>query len=93
MHSCQGSKGHSKRLGMLRAAVSFCTVAAAAVPPRPQISNMQMYRGGCFDYLFFGKCDASRCTYAHDGQVSEAKVDGVIAKMRPALAQFVSANN
>jgi hypothetical protein len=63
------------------------------VPPRPQLSNMELYRGGCFDYLFFGKCNASRCTYKNDGQVSEAKVYGVIAKMRLALAQFVSANN
>jgi hypothetical protein len=73
--------------------VNFRTVAAAAAPPKPQLSNLQLQRGGCFDYLFFGKCNTQRCTYKHDGQVNEAKIDTVLSKMRPALAQFVSANS
>lgn len=43
--------------------------------------------------LTVGKCDASQCTYKNIIQVTESKIDGVITKMRPALAQFVLANN
>jgi hypothetical protein len=66
-------------------------LATAAANPKPRLSDLQLYRGGCFNYLFFGKCRNHRCSFAHDGQVSEAKVEGVINKMRPALAQFVAA--
>jgi hypothetical protein len=75
------------------ATVNFRLVAAAAAAPKPQLSSMSLCRGGCFDYLFFGKCSATRCTYEHDGQVGDSKIDAVISKMRPALAQLVSANS
>jgi hypothetical protein len=81
--------GEARRCSSL---VNFRTVSAAAAPPKPQLGGLSLSRGGCFDYLFFGKCSAARCTYKHDGQVDEAKVDRVISKMRPALAQFVAAN-
>jgi hypothetical protein len=73
--------------------VNFRTVSATAAAPKPQLGSLSLSRGGCFDFLFFGKCTAARCTYKHDGQINEAKIDGVISKMRPALAQFVSANS
>jgi hypothetical protein len=75
------------------ATVSLRLVAAAAAAPKPQLSAMSLCRGGCFDYLFFGKCSAARCTYKHDGQVGDSKIDAVISKMQPTLAQFVSASS
>ena len=72
--------------------VNFRAVSATAAAPKPQLGSLSLFRGGCFDYLFFGKCTAARCTYKHDGQITEAKIDGVISKMRPALAQFVTAD-
>jgi hypothetical protein len=72
--------------------VSFKSVAAVATP-RPNISHLKLFPGGCFDYLFFGNCRNPHCSFKHDGQVTEGKIDQVVAKMRPALAQFVAANN
>ena len=53
---------------------------------------MQLKRAGCFDYLFFGKCSNERCSFRHDGEVDESKIDGAIEKMRPGLAKFVELN-
>jgi hypothetical protein len=75
----------------VNAKVNFRLVATAATPPRPQLSTMQLCRGGCFDYHFFGRCDTKTCTYKHSGRVNEAKVENVVLKMKPALAQFVAA--
>jgi hypothetical protein len=70
--------------------VNFRKVLAVAASPKPQLSSLQLHRGGCFDYLFFGKCNSPRCTFQHTGEVMETKIDGVIAKMRAPLAKFVS---
>jgi hypothetical protein len=70
--------------------VNFRKVLAVAASPKPQLSSLQLHRGGCFDYLFFGKCNSPRCTFQHTGELLEAKVDGVIAKMRAPLAKFVA---
>jgi hypothetical protein len=73
--------------------VNFRMVAMATSPPRPQLSTMQLCRGGCFDYHFFGRCDAKNCSWKHNGRVNDTKVEAVLVKMKPALAQFVSANS
>jgi hypothetical protein len=54
---------------------------------------MQLCRGGCFDYRFFGRCNSRTCSYKHNGRINEAKVESVLQKMKPALAQFVTANS
>lgn len=69
--------------------LNYKKVMETAPQPKPRITNVQLQRGGCFDYLFFGKCSNARCTFKHDGEVDEAKIDGVIAKMRPGLEKFV----
>jgi hypothetical protein len=70
--------------------VNFRKVLAVAAAPKPQLSSLQLHRGACFDYLFFGKCNSQRCTFQHTGELLEAKIDGVIAKMRAPLAKFVA---
>ena len=53
---------------------------------------MQLNRAGCFDHSFFGNCSNARCSFKHDGEVDEAKIDGAIDEMRPGLAKFVELN-
>ena len=72
--------------------VNYQKVMATAPQPRPRITTMQLHRSRCFNYLFFGKCKDPRCSFQHDGEVDEAKVDGAIAKMSPGLAKFVELN-
>ena len=72
--------------------VDYRLVMATAPQPRPRITTMQLKRGGCFDYLFFGKCTNPRCSFKHDGELDETKIDGAIEKMRPGLAKFVELN-
>jgi hypothetical protein len=74
-------------------AVDYRMVMAVAPLPKPRITTMQLKRAGCFDHLFFGKCATPRCSFQHNGEVDEAKVDGVIDKMRPGLAKFVELNS
>jgi hypothetical protein len=73
--------------------VNFRVVSLATKPPRPQIVTLQLCRGGCFDYHFFGRCENRKCSFKHSGAVNEARVDPVIKKMQPALSQFVSSNS
>jgi hypothetical protein len=73
-------------------AVNFAKVAKVATT-RLTLSNMQVSRGGCFDYHFFGRCASHNCSYKHAGRVNESKIDAVIQKMEPALKQFVTANS
>jgi hypothetical protein len=73
--------------------LDYRLVMASAPLPKPRITSMQLSRGGCFDYLFFGTCGAgTRCSFKHDGEVDESKIDGAIEKMRPGLAKFVELN-
>lgn len=72
--------------------VDYRMVMQTAPQPKPRITVMQLNRAGCFDYLFFGNCSNSRCSFKHDGEVDEAKIDGAIDKMRPGLAKFVELN-
>jgi hypothetical protein len=70
-----------------------CRVVMATCPlPKPQITTLQLSRGGCFDCLFFGKCNNVRCSFKQDGVIDESKIDGAIEKMRPGLAKFVELN-
>jgi hypothetical protein len=62
--------------------VNFRKVLAVVAAPKPQLSSLQLSRGRCFDYLFFGKCNSPCCTFQHTGGLVEAKIDGVISKMR-----------
>jgi hypothetical protein len=72
--------------------VNFRKILAVAAVPKPQLSSLQLSRGGCFDYLFFGKCTSPRCMFQHTGELVEAKIDRVIAKMQARLAKFVAEN-
>jgi hypothetical protein len=72
--------------------VDYRLVMATCPLPKPRITTLQLSRGGCFDYLFFGKCNNGRCSFKHDGVVDESKIDGAIDKMRPGLAKFVELN-
>ena len=74
------------------ATVNFRAVIAQAAAPKPQLSSLSLHRAGCFDFLFFGKCNNRNCSFKHTGEVTESKIDGVLAKMRPVLARFVAAN-
>jgi galactose-1-phosphate uridylyltransferase len=76
-------------------AATLRTLIAVIPPPRPQLSIVQLFQGGCFDYyLFFGNCLNLQCTFKHGhGKVMEARrIDGKIAKMKLALDKFVTAN-
>ena len=73
--------------------LDYRLVMNTAPHPKPQIITMMLKRAGCFDYLFFGKCSVERCSFKHDGDLNEAKVDKVIEKMRPGLAKFVEINS
>jgi hypothetical protein len=72
--------------------VDYRMVMATVPQPKPRITVMHLNRAGCFDYLFFGHCTNSRCSFKHDGSVDEAKIEGAIEKMRPGLAKFVELN-
>jgi hypothetical protein len=72
--------------------VDFRKVLAITPNPKLHITSMQLHRGGCFDYLFFGKCTNHQCSFKHDGQTSEEKIDNAIDKMRLGLAKFVEVN-
>jgi hypothetical protein len=78
--------------GRCNPAVDHQMVMAVAPLPKPRITTMQLKRAGCFEHLFFGKCATSGCSFKHDGEVEESKIDGAIAKMRPGLAKFVKLN-
>ena len=73
--------------------LNYRLIMDTAPHPKPRITSMMLKRAGCFDYLFFGKCSVERCSFKHDGDLDESKVDGVIAKMRPGLAKFVEINS
>ena len=66
---------------------------ASAPQPKPRITIMSLKRAECFDYLFFGKCSNDRCSFKHDSEINEAKIDGAIEKMRPGLTKFVGLNS
>jgi hypothetical protein len=72
--------------------VDYRAVMAVAPQPKPRISSLQLNRGGCFNYLFFGKCADPRCSFRHDGEIDESKIDAAIDKMKPGLAKFVERN-
>jgi hypothetical protein len=73
--------------------VDYRQVYAVAPTPKPRLSRLKLSQGGCFDHLFFGKCTNRACSFKHDGQLNEAKVDDTINVMRPALAKFVEVNS
>jgi hypothetical protein len=54
--------------------VDYWMLMAIAPHPKPRITTMQLH------YLFFGKCAGAHCSFKHDGEVNESKIDGVIAK-------------
>ena len=66
---------------------------ASALQPKPPITLMTLKKAGCFDYLFFGKCNNNRCSFKYDGKIDESKIDDAIEKMRPGLAKFVELNS
>ena len=67
--------------------------ARAAPQPKSCITVMSLKRAGCFGYLFFGKRSNNQCSFKYDGEIDEAKSDGVIEKMRPGLAKFMELNS
>jgi len=73
--------------------VDYRLVMATAPQPKPRITVMSLKRAGCFDYLFFGRCANDRCSFNHDGEIDETKIDGAIEKMRPGLEKFVELNS
>jgi hypothetical protein len=72
--------------------IDYHMVMATAPQPKPRITVMQLNQAGCFDYLFFGQCTNSRCSFKHNGAVDKSKIDGAVKKMRPGLAKFVELN-
>jgi hypothetical protein len=75
------------------AADYYRMVMTVAPLPKPRIITMQLKQAGCVDHLFFGKCATSGCSFKHDGEVDESKIDGAIKKMRAGLAKFVDELN
>jgi hypothetical protein len=73
--------------------VDYRMVMATAPHPKPRITVISLKRAGCFDYLFFGKCANDRCSFNHDGEIDESKIDNAIEKMQPGLTKFVELNN
>ena len=60
---------------------------------RDRITVMSLKTAGCFDCLFFGKCANERCSFNHDAETDESKMDIAIEKMQPGLTKFVELNN
>jgi hypothetical protein len=73
--------------------VDYRMVMTSAPHPKPRITLISLKRAGCFDYLFFGRCTNERCSFNHDGEIDESKIDNAIEKMKPGLTKFVELNN
>ena len=49
--------------------------------PKPQITLMQLTPAGCFDYTYSLEKLSPQCSFMHDGEVDESKIDGAIEKL------------
>ena len=48
-------------------------------------------RGQCMDFMYFGECGRSGCTYAHEpARVSPGKRRDIVKKMTKAVAGFLA---
>lgn len=65
----------------------------ASSNPKLRASDLQLARGGCLDYLIFGKCKIPGCSYKHNGVVETNKIDQVVAKLKPLFANDLDGAN
>ena len=53
---------------------------------RIPLREIQLSKGGCYDYMYFGRCNNKSCTYSHSKQPVESRVGPALEAFRPYLA-------